>query len=96
VAPAELLDKWCEKHSRRGYRPAENKRPDREQHRDYQPSPPIFLEHKIVLTPIARSEDERPIVKRACLFQVLQVVEPLIDFCLSKFVPSIADLRNCT
>jgi hypothetical protein len=26
--------------------------------------------------------------------RVLQVVEPLIDFCLSKLVPSIADLRT--
>jgi hypothetical protein len=71
VAPAELLDKRREKHSRRGYRPAEDKRPDREQHRDYQPSPPIFLEHKIALALIARGEDERAIVERACLFRVL-------------------------
>ena len=48
-----------EKHSRRGYRPAEDKRPDREQHRDYQPRPPFFLEHKIALALNARGEDER-------------------------------------
>ena len=28
-------------------------------------------------------------------FQALQAVEPLVDFCLSKLAPSIADLK-CT
>ena len=77
MAPAELLDKRREKYSWRGDGPAEDKRPDREQHRDYEPSPSLLLKHETALVVIARDEDKRAIVERACLFQFLQVVESL-------------------